>query len=137
MGISIGWGSGEGTLNLPISLRFLHKFPTNFQQLTAPFYTATIFSSALLLFAVQPMLTKMVLPKLGGSPSVWAVSMCFFQGALLLGYCYAFVLNRMASVRGAVCFTPWYWLLAASHFQSRCRTARSLFSVADRTCGLS
>ena len=87
---------------MPISLRFLHKFPTNFQQLTAPFYTATIFSSALLLFAVQPMLTKMVLPKLGGSPSVWAVSMCFFQGALLLGYCYAFVLNRMASVRGAV-----------------------------------
>jgi hypothetical protein len=40
------------------------------------------------------MLAKMVLPRLGGSPSVWAVSMCFFQGALLLGYYYAFVLNR-------------------------------------------
>ena len=91
-----------GDIDWVVGMRFLHKFPTNFQKLTAPFYTATIFSSALLLFAVQPMLTKMVLPKLGGSPSVWAVSMCFFQGALLLGYCYAFVLNRMASVRGAV-----------------------------------
>ncbi|HWE15678.1 MAG TPA: tetratricopeptide repeat protein [Hyphomicrobiaceae bacterium] len=65
-------------------------------------YIATIFLSALLLFAVQPMLTKMVLPKLGGSPSVWAVSMCFFQGALLVGYIYAFVLNQRASARKAV-----------------------------------
>src|SRR5262245_7679104 len=65
-------------------------------------YVATIFLSALLLLSVQPMLTKMVLPTLGGSPSVWAVSMCFFQGALLLGYTYAFALNRRASARGAV-----------------------------------
>jgi hypothetical protein len=65
-------------------------------------YTATTFLSALLLFAVQPMLAKMVLPKLGGSPSVWAVSMCFFQGALLLGYLYAFVLNRQANPRRAL-----------------------------------
>jgi hypothetical protein len=65
-------------------------------------YTTTIFLSALLLFAVQPMLTKMVLPTLGGSPSVWAVSLCFFQGALLLGYCYAFLLHRLASVRSTV-----------------------------------
>jgi hypothetical protein len=65
-------------------------------------YTTTIFLSALLLFAVQPMLTKMVLPTLGGSPSVWAVSLCFFQGALLLGYCYAFLLHRLASVRSMV-----------------------------------
>src|ERR1700741_3136936 len=59
-------------------------------------FVATLFLSALLLFSVQPMLTKMVLPRLGGSPSVWAVSMCFFQGVLLLGYTYAFVLNRLA-----------------------------------------
>src|SRR5262245_48668594 len=59
-------------------------------------YVGTIFLSALLLFAVQPMLAKMVLPRLGGSPSVWAVSMCFFQGALLLGYTYAFLLTRLA-----------------------------------------
>ena len=48
------------------------------------------------------MLAKLLLPKLGGSPSVWAVSMCFFQGALLLGYCYAFLMNRLARARSAV-----------------------------------
>lgn len=55
-------------------------------------FTATTFLSALLLFSVQPMFAKMVLPLLGGSPSVWAVALCFFQGALLAGYCYAHVL---------------------------------------------
>jgi hypothetical protein len=49
-------------------------------------YTTTVFLSAALLFAVQPMFTKMVLPRFGGSPSVWSVAMVFFQGILLLGY---------------------------------------------------
>ncbi len=57
-------------------------------------FTATLFLSAVLLFSVQPMFAKMVLPKLGGSPSVWAVSMCFFQAVLLAGYCYAHLMNR-------------------------------------------
>ncbi len=55
-------------------------------------FTATTFLSALLLFSVQPMFAKMVLPVLGGSPSVWAVAMVFFQAALLAGYCYAHIL---------------------------------------------
>ncbi|MDX2202716.1 MAG: fused MFS/spermidine synthase [Hyphomicrobiaceae bacterium] len=55
-------------------------------------YTATTFLSAVLLFSVQPMFAKMVLPVLGGSPSVWAVAIFFFQAALLAGYCYAHVL---------------------------------------------
>lgn len=62
-------------------------------------YTATTFVSALLLFSVQPMFAKMVLPILGGSPSVWAVAMCFFQGALLAGYCYAHLLIRVLPAR--------------------------------------
>ena len=62
-------------------------------------YTATTFVSALLLFSVQPMFAKMVLPVLGGSPSVWAVAMCFFQAALLAGYVYAHVLIRFLSPR--------------------------------------
>lgn len=57
-------------------------------------YTTTVFLSAALLFAVQPMFTKMVLPRFGGSPSVWAVAMVFFQGILLLGYAYADILTR-------------------------------------------
>src|SRR5215510_6638845 len=60
-------------------------------------YTATTFLSALLLFSVQPMFAKMVLPVLGGSPSVWAVAIFFFQAALLIGYCYAHLLIAKAS----------------------------------------
>ena len=62
-------------------------------------FTATLFLSAVLLFSVQPMFAKMVLPKLGGSPSVWAVSMCFFQAVLLAGYCYAHLLSRYLPLR--------------------------------------
>lgn len=59
-------------------------------------FAATLLTSASLLFSVQPLFAKMVLPHLGGSPSVWAVAMCFFQAALLAGYCYAHALNRFA-----------------------------------------
>ena len=52
-------------------------------------YTATMGLSALLLFLVQPMFAKMVLPSLGGTPAVWNTCMVFFQAALLLGYGYA------------------------------------------------
>jgi len=61
---------------------------------TVALFTATTFLSAVLLFAVQPMFAKMVLPVLGGAPSVWAVAMLFFQAALLAGYCYAHALIR-------------------------------------------
>jgi len=52
-------------------------------------YIASVFLSALLLFSVQPLFTRMVLPQLGGSPSVWSVAMVFFQTMLLAGYAYA------------------------------------------------
>jgi hypothetical protein len=58
-------------------------------------YTAAIFTSALLLFSVQPLFTKMVLPRLGGSPAVWSVAMVFFQSLLLGGYAYAHYLMRL------------------------------------------
>ena len=61
-------------------------------------FAATLFASALLLFAVQPMFTKMVLPMLGGAPSVWSVAMVFFQAALLIGYAYAHLLARTLNV---------------------------------------
>ncbi len=53
-----------------------------------------IFSSAFLLFQVQPMLGKMILPWFGGSAGVWIVCLLFFQVVLLLGYCYAHLLVR-------------------------------------------
>jgi len=54
-----------------------------------PLFTVTLFVSAFLLFLVQPMVAKMVLPLLGGSPMVWNTCMVFFQIALLAGYAYA------------------------------------------------
>ncbi len=60
-------------------------------------YTAAIFTSALLLFSVQPLFTKMVLPRLGGSPAVWSVAMVFFQSLLLAGYAYAHYLMTLQS----------------------------------------
>ena len=59
-------------------------------------FTATIFLSATLLFSVQPMFTKLVLPLLGGSPNVWNTAMVFFQAMLLGGYIYAHLLSKYA-----------------------------------------
>ncbi|MCL2713486.1 MAG: fused MFS/spermidine synthase [Alphaproteobacteria bacterium] len=64
-------------------------------QLVLAAYTAAIFVSALLLFSVQPLFTKMVLPQLGGSPAVWSVAMVFFQSLLLAGYVYAHLLMKI------------------------------------------
>src|SRR5436190_9793691 len=67
-------------------------------RLAPALFAATLVASALLLFAVQPMFTKMVLPMLGGAPSVWSVAMVFFQGSLLIGYAYAHLLARTLTV---------------------------------------
>ena len=64
----------------------------------ATFGTA-IFLGAALLFLVQPMFTKLVLPRFGGTPSVWSVAMVFFQCTLLAGYAYAHWLMRVAGRR--------------------------------------
>lgn len=69
--------------------------------LALPVYTVTIFLSAFLLFGVQPMFTKMVMPVLGGTPAVWSVAMVFFQSVLLLGYAYAHGLTRWLDPRVA------------------------------------
>src|SRR5580658_9347342 len=52
-------------------------------------YACTIFLSAFLLFAVQPMIGKIILPWFGGSAAVWSTCLLFFQAALLTGYLYA------------------------------------------------
>jgi hypothetical protein len=75
--------------------------PQNARLLLATF-AAAIFLSAALLFAVQPLFAKMVLPRFGGSPSVWSVAMVFFQAALLAGYAYAHAITRYLPTRVAV-----------------------------------
>jgi hypothetical protein len=62
-------------------------------------FAATLFVNALLLFWVQPLFGKMVLPLLGGSPSVWTTCMLFFQAALLAGYAYSHAGERWLGIR--------------------------------------
>ena len=54
----------------------------------------TVFLSAFLLFLVQPIIAKLILPRFGGSVAVWATCLVFFQAALLLGYAFAHHLVR-------------------------------------------
>jgi hypothetical protein len=65
-------------------------------------FVATIFVSAVLLFAVQPLFTKLVLPRLGGAAAVWSVALVFFQTTLLAGYAYAHLLTRLVPGRTSV-----------------------------------
>ena len=65
-------------------------------------FVAAIFVSAALLFVVELMFTKMVLPELGGAAAVWSVAMVFFQVTLLAGYAYAHLMTRFAPGRGSV-----------------------------------
>jgi hypothetical protein len=62
-------------------------------------YATTLFLSALLLFWVQPMAAKMLLPLLGGTPAVWNTCMLFFQAMLLAGYAYALAVSRWLTLR--------------------------------------
>ena len=71
--------------------------PASRDRLVLTVYTSAIFVSALLLFSVQPLFTRMVLPRLGGSPAVWSVAMVFFQSLLLAGYAYAHYLTQIRS----------------------------------------
>ncbi|MFN5959566.1 MAG: fused MFS/spermidine synthase, partial [Planctomyces sp.] len=64
-----------------------------------PLFALTIFLAAFLLFLVQPMAARLILPLLGGSPAVWNTAMVFFQFLLLGGYLYAHLLSRLASLR--------------------------------------
>tara|TARA_R110002096_G_scaffold143328_4_gene299293 strand:+ start:85569 stop:87608 length:2040 start_codon:yes stop_codon:yes gene_type:complete len=62
-------------------------------------YATTLLVSAFLLFSVQPMIARLVLPFWGGGSGVWSVCLLFFQGALLFGYLYAHLLAQNLGVR--------------------------------------
>jgi hypothetical protein len=76
-------------------------------------YAATILSSAALMFIVEPMFAKMVLPRLGGSPGVWNTCLVFYQAVLLAGYVYAHLSlkwlgpRRQAVLHLALMSLPW------------------------------
>jgi hypothetical protein len=90
--------------------------------LALPLFALTLFVSAFLLFLVQPMIGKMILPKLGGTPQVWNTCMMFFQMALLAGYAYTHTvstrlsLRRQLIVHGILLFVPFVFLLPDGPF---------------------
>ena len=67
-------------------------------------YAATLFASAFLLFWLQPLVAKMLLPRLGGAPAVWNTALMFFQVVLLAGYLYAHFLSRCVAPKTQ----PWF-----------------------------
>ena len=76
-------------------------------------YALTIFLSAFLLFQVEPMIAKMIVPWFGGSASVWTACLLFFQTVLLLGYAYAHWSTARLKSRGAKGGCMWGLLLVS------------------------
>lgn len=80
------------------------------------FFSLTLFVSAALLFCVQPMIGKMILPVLGGTPAVWNTCMVFFQAMLLVGYAYTHTLSttqprrRQLLIQSVLLFLPLLFL---------------------------
>ena len=74
----------------------LRLFRSRFRQ---ALFSATLLLAAFLLFSVQPMFAKRVLPILGGTPAVWSIAMVVFQALLLAGYAYAHALVRWVPLR--------------------------------------
>lgn len=78
-------------------------------------FVATILVGSFLLFLVQPMVARMVLPKLGGAPAVWNSAMLVYQALLLGGYAYAhwlgrFAIRRQALIHGGLLLVAALWL---------------------------
>lgn len=69
------------------------------QQWLAATYAVTIFISAFLLFQIQPMISKAILPWFGGTPAVWTTCLLFFQSLLFGGYAYAHFSNTCLKPR--------------------------------------
>jgi SAM-dependent methyltransferase len=78
------------------------SLPALATRATVLLFGAAIFLAAALLFVVEPMVAKMLLPSFGGTPGVWAVSLVFFQAVLLAGYAFAHYSVRVAGLRRQV-----------------------------------
>ena len=65
-------------------------------------YLSVVFISAFLLFQVQPIMAKLILPLFGGGAAVWTSCLLFFQTFLLLGYLYAHALTKLRTLRAQV-----------------------------------
>src|SRR5881227_3648090 len=86
-----------------------------------PVFALTIFIGAFLLFQVQPLIGKYILPWFGGGPGVWTTCMLFFQMLLLVGYAYAHFSSRWLRPRAQAVLISCYWRWRCRCCQSRRR----------------
>ena len=76
-------------------------------------YALTLLLNALLLFLVQPMIAKLLLPYLGGTPAVWNTCMLFFQFMLLGGYGYSHLITRKLALKPQIAVHLSLFVIAA------------------------
>ncbi|MBO4520762.1 MAG: fused MFS/spermidine synthase [Alphaproteobacteria bacterium] len=85
-------------------------------------FNLSIFTSAFLLFLIQPMVANILLPKVGGSPNIWNTCSVFFQVSLLVGYFYSYLVSQKLSLKRQIithCALLFCALWAVNfHFQS-------------------
>lgn len=84
-----------------------------FTYLPPLLFSATLFTSAGLLFWIQPLIAKTLLPVWGGAPAVWNTCLLFFQSVLLIGYLYALASNRWLGLRAQIALHVVVLLLVA------------------------
>ena len=85
----------ETTCDVPAPLMAASVIHRRLTAAIPAVFAVTVFGSAFLLFLVQPLLGKYILPWFGGSPSVWTTCMLIFQALLFFGYGYAHLLSRL------------------------------------------
>ncbi|HWS55293.1 MAG TPA: hypothetical protein VN228_14245, partial [Pyrinomonadaceae bacterium] len=95
-------------------------------------FALTLFVSAALLFWVQPLVGKMLLPLLGGTPAVWNTCLLFFQAALLAGYAYALAVTRWLGTRAQVSL---HLALLAAAALAGCGASREEINRGGRIAG--
>jgi len=82
--------------------------------ITPILFTLSILLSAGLLFFIQPLLTRMVTPLIGGAPGVWTTAALFFQAVMIAGYLYAHLITRLPRIRHQIGLHLVLWLIASS-----------------------
>ena len=118
-------------MNIDVELNRVNT-PAVRATVLAPVFALALFTSAALLFWVQPLVAKMLLPLLGGAPSVWNTCMVFFQALLLAGYAYALLLSQRFSLRNQAILHA-FFLLAAGFVLPFTLSQRVLASVPTQT----
>lgn len=112
-------------------------------------YAATIFTSAFLLFQIQPMISKAILPWFGGTPAVWTICLLFFQSVLFAGYAYAHFTNHwlrpgqqaiahIVMIIAALAFIAWLRVVPDAALQPRgdADPTRAILTILAITIGL-